>query len=87
MKISLQQLAGWCAVTLLLSACAANGHLDSKSDQPEPVEAAAAQTGQPEPDIIREPTDEEVMYRVLRLSISAPREISKMLSVNISKRR
>jgi tetratricopeptide (TPR) repeat protein len=64
MKISLQQLAGWCAVTLLLSACAANGHLDSKSDQPEPVEAAAAQTGQPEPDIIREPTDEEVMYRV-----------------------
>ena len=64
MKISLQQLAGWCAVTLLLSACAANGHRDSKPEQPEAVQAAAPQTGQTEPDMIREPTDEEVMYRV-----------------------
>jgi hypothetical protein len=64
MKIRVQQLAGWCAATLLLSACAANGHRDSKPDQPEAVEAVAAQAGQTEPDIIREPTDEEVMYRV-----------------------
>jgi tetratricopeptide (TPR) repeat protein len=64
MKIRVQHLAGWCAATLLLSACAANGHRDSKPDQPEAVEAVAAQARQTEPDIIREPTDEEVMFRV-----------------------
>ena len=64
MKIRVQQVTGWCAAALLLSACAANPQRDPKADQPVPPETAAEQAGQAEPEVILQPTDEEVMYRV-----------------------
>jgi tetratricopeptide (TPR) repeat protein len=65
MNNSLQQVAALCAAILLLSACAGSAQHVAEPDHPGSVETAGVQNQQPEPGIIREPTDEEVMYRVL----------------------
>jgi len=64
MNYSLQQVAAWCAAILMLSACAVNPQRTPESDHSVSGENTGVQGQPPGPDIIREPTDEEVMYRV-----------------------
>jgi len=64
MNNSLQQVAAVCAATLLLCACAGSPQHTAESDRPVSTETAGVQSPQIEPGNIREPTDEEVMYRV-----------------------
>ena len=64
MNNSLQQVAALCVATLLLCACAGSPQHSSESDRPVSTETAGIQSQQIEPGVNREPTDEEVMYRV-----------------------
>lgn len=64
MNNSLQQVAALCAATLLLGACAGSAQHAAEPDHPVSTATADAQNQQIESGSIREPTDEEVMYRV-----------------------
>ena len=64
MNNSLQQVAALCATTLLLSACVGTAPRVPESGDPVSAETEGVQSRQIEPGANREPTDEEVMYRV-----------------------